>query len=78
MFGRRRSAVWHLPLEPNEVRGLPEIAARICRLRADGMSYGAIAATLNDEQGPTAQGGATRHPPTVRKIARRSTPRVAA
>ncbi len=56
----------------------PEIAARICRLRADGMSYAQIAATLNAEQVPTAQGGAAWHPPTVRKIALRESEAVAA
>lgn len=56
----------------------PEIAARICRLRANGMSYAQIAATLNAEQVPTAQGGAAWHPPTVRKIARRASERFAA
>ena len=56
----------------------PEIAARICRLRAEGKSYAAIADTLNNEQVPTAQGGACWHAPTVRKIAKRETEAVAA
>jgi len=46
-----------------------EIRARIRRERREGRSLGAIAAALNDEKVPTAQGGAKWHKSTVRLVA---------
>lgn len=67
------------PIGNPNFRPVPsEIAARICRLRSEGMSYTAIAATLNAEQVPTAQGGAAWYGPTVRNVVKRETQAVAA
>jgi DNA invertase Pin-like site-specific DNA recombinase len=48
---------------------LPEdIAAMIARLRESGATYRAIAAHMNEIGTPTAQGGATWHPTTIKSI----------
>lgn len=47
----------------------PAIRARIRREREEGRSLGAIAAALNDENVPTAQGGAKWHKSTVSVVA---------
>jgi DNA invertase Pin-like site-specific DNA recombinase len=46
----------------------PDTRKRIIRQRNDGHSYSAIAASLNEGQVPTAQGGLRWYPATVRKI----------
>lgn len=48
----------------------PETLAAIVALREDGLSMGAIATRLNDEEVPTARGGAKWHPSTVRSALR--------
>ena len=50
----------------------PEAIRLIHELRAEGRSYRAIAATLNERQIPTAQGGREWHAQTVRLVALRS------
>ena len=47
----------------------PEIVERIINDRSEGMSFSAIARSLNEEGVPTAQGGRAWYPATVRKIA---------
>lgn len=49
-----------------------EIAARIRQLRGGGLSYRAIAATLNAEHVPTAQGGKAWHPQTIANVTKRA------
>lgn len=49
------------------------VAGRIAALRASGESFRAIAATLNDENIPTAHGGSQWWPSTVRDILQRVT-----
>ncbi len=46
----------------------PEIAARIHRLRDDGMTLQAICDTLNDERVPTPRGGSHWRPTSLRSI----------
>jgi DNA invertase Pin-like site-specific DNA recombinase len=50
----------------------PDVAERVCELRADGWSYASIARLLNDDSVPTAQGGARWYPSTVRAISRQA------
>jgi DNA invertase Pin-like site-specific DNA recombinase len=50
----------------------PAIASVITDLRTEGMSYQAIAETLNDRAVPTAQGGKRWYPQTVANVVRRS------
>lgn len=45
-----------------------DVLAMIRALKGQGVSYGAIARTLNDAEVPTAQGGACWYPATVKKI----------
>lgn len=49
-----------------------DVARRIQRERADGLSLGAIASRLNADGVPTAQGGAKWHASTVKKIVERN------
>jgi DNA invertase Pin-like site-specific DNA recombinase len=46
----------------------PEVRERIARRRADGLSLRAIAAELNGDQVPTAQGGKAWHASTVKAV----------
>ena len=50
----------------------PPAVALIHELRAQGLSYRAIAATLNERQIPTAQNGRKWNAQTVRMVALRS------
>lgn len=50
----------------------PEVAGRIASLRREGLSLAAIAESLNNDEVPTAQGGARWHPSTVRAVLRRT------
>jgi DNA invertase Pin-like site-specific DNA recombinase len=47
----------------------PEIVERIINDRSEGVSWSAIARSLNEEAVPTAQGGKAWYPATVRKVA---------
>lgn len=44
----------------------PEVTERIVAMRHEGLSYGAIAKALNDEQMPLPSGGSRWHPSSVR------------
>lgn len=46
-----------------------EVVLRIRKLRGSGATWRAIAAELNDDNVPTAQGGRAWYPATVRKVA---------
>lgn len=50
----------------------PEVSTRIASLRGEGLTFAAIAAVLNDDGVPTAQGGARWYPSTVRAVLQRS------
>lgn len=49
-----------------------DVTERVRSLREQGATLAAIAATLNDDGTPTAQGGARWHPSTVRGVLRRA------
>lgn len=57
---------------PTFTRTAPKIEAYIVSLRGRGLSYRSIAATLDAEGIPTAQGGASWHGKTVSNICKRS------
>jgi DNA invertase Pin-like site-specific DNA recombinase len=49
-----------------------DLACRITALRADGLTYSAIAKRLTEDGTPTVQGGKKWHPATVRNVVMRS------
>ena len=54
---------------PIAVADVPELHARIARMREDGMTLQAIADVLNDEGVPTLRGGAKWRPSSVQRAA---------
>jgi DNA invertase Pin-like site-specific DNA recombinase len=54
---------------PMAVADVPELHARIARMREDGMTLQAIADVLNDEDVPTLRGGAMWRPSSVQRAA---------
>lgn len=55
-------------------RSLPDaIRGRILELRAAGETYAAIADWLNESNIPTAHGGSSWHPSTVRRVVQSGT-----
>jgi hypothetical protein len=64
---------------PRRARGRPgaipnDIIDKILQLRANGLSFGRIATTLNEDATPTSHGGVKWWPSTVRSVLTRSVP----
>jgi DNA invertase Pin-like site-specific DNA recombinase len=73
LIGQRTSAALQAKKAMGERLGRPrqlpaEVVARVVVARADGASLAVIAASLNQDEVPTAQGGAKWHPSTVAAV----------
>lgn len=76
LIGERTSAALQAKLAQGAVLGRPdrhppEVRESILAMRAEGMTYSAVANELNTNKVPTSQGGVRWYPATVRKVERR-------